>query len=190
VTNCSDDRGRVKVKFPWLSDDYESDWVRVLQLGAGANRGLVLLPEVNDEVLVGFEHGDTRRPYVLGGLYNGVDTAPFGSAVDANAGKVITRGFRTRAGHELIFTDTEGKEKIELHTKDSKVAFTLDAATGNLTVEAKGDVIVKAKGNASITAGKDFTVDATGSGTIHAKKDLTLRSDGNVTVKGKAIALN
>jgi uncharacterized protein involved in type VI secretion and phage assembly len=190
VTNCSDDRGRVKIKFPWLSDDYESDWVRVLQLGAGANRGLVLLPEVNDEVLVGFEHGDTRRPYVLGGLFNGVDTAPFGNAVDANAGTVITRGFRTRAGHELIFTDTEGKERIELHTKDSKVAFTLDAANGNLTVEAKGDVVVKATGNASITAGKDFTVEATGSGTIHAKKGLTLQSDGDVKVKGKAIALN
>jgi uncharacterized protein involved in type VI secretion and phage assembly len=190
ITNCSDDRGRVKLKFPWLSDDYESDWARVLQLGAGKDRGLVLLPEVNDEVLVGFEHGDTRRPYVLGGLYNGVDTAPFGSAVDSGSGKVITRGFRSRAGNELIFTDTEGKEKIELHTKDSKVSFTLNAADGSLTVETKGDITIKAGGQAKLTAAKDLTIEATGTGTITAKKGLTLHSDGDVAISGKKIALN
>jgi phage protein D len=191
VTNCSDDLGRVKLKFPWLSDDYESDWARVLQLGAGKDRGLVLLPEVNDEVLVGFEQGDTRRPYVLGGLYNGVDTAPFGLAVDKkNAGTVKTRGWRSRTGHELIFTDTEGKEKVELRTKDSAVSFVLDATDGSLKVETKGDLTLKIGGNASILPDKDFTVDATGSGTIKAKKGLSLESDGNVTVRGKQIALN
>jgi uncharacterized protein involved in type VI secretion and phage assembly len=192
VTNCSDpdDFGRVKLKFPWLSDDYESDWARVLQLGAGGNRGFVLLPEVNDEVLVGFEQGDTRRPYVLGGLFNGVDTAPFGAAVDKNSGKVGTRGWRSRSGHELIFTDTDGKEKVELRTKGSAVSFVLDATNGALTVETKGDVTLKVGGNATVSTEKDFTVQATGSGTIKAKKGLSLESDGNVTVHGKQIALN
>jgi uncharacterized protein involved in type VI secretion and phage assembly len=192
VTNCTDPDhlGRVKLKFPWLSEDYESDWVRVLQLGAGGNRGFVLLPEVNDEVLVGFEHGDTRRPYVLGGLFNGVDTAPFGTAVDANSGKVKTRGWRSRAGHELILSDEDGKEKIELRTKGSAVSFVLDATDGSLTVETKGDVTLTVGGNASITTKKDFTVEATGTGTIKAKKGLSLESDGNVTVHGKQIALN
>src|SRR6266536_1231299 len=68
-----DDLGRVKLKFPWMSDTFVSDWARVLQPGAGPQRGGVVLPEVNDEVLVAFEHGDLRRPYVVGGLYNGVD---------------------------------------------------------------------------------------------------------------------
>src|SRR4051794_5996231 len=108
VTNVSDpdDLGRVKLRFPWLSEQYESDWARVVQLGAGARRGLVLLPEVNDEVLVTFEHGDTRRPYVVGGLFNGVDKPPYADEVDKDSGQVRVRALRSRAGHELVFTDT------------------------------------------------------------------------------------
>ena len=79
-TSTTRDLARVKLKFPWLSDDYESEWARVAQLGAGHHRGAVWLPEVNDEVLVAFEHGDTRRPFVVGELYNGVDS-PLGDGL-------------------------------------------------------------------------------------------------------------
>ena len=80
VTDIADPDGmfRVKVSLPWLSDDYESWWARVAQPGAGSGRGLAWLPEVGDEVLVAFGHGDVRAPYVIGGLYNGVDTPPLG----------------------------------------------------------------------------------------------------------------
>ena len=71
-------QGRVKLTFPWLSETYVSDWARTVQPGAGKDRGAMVLPEVGDEVLVLFEQGDIRRPYVLGGLYNGVDTPPTG----------------------------------------------------------------------------------------------------------------
>ncbi len=192
VTNVSDPdgRGRVKLRFPWLSEDYESDWARVVQLGAGDKRGLMLLPEVNDEVLVTFEHGDTRRPYVLGGLFNGVDAPPFADAVDGGAGVVQTRGLRSRKGHELIFSDADGKERIEVRTKDRKVTVVLDATDGAVRIEAEGDVSVTAKGNATVTAGKDFTIDGKGSGTIRASRGLTLESSGEVTVRGTTIRLN
>ncbi|HEU4420993.1 MAG TPA: VgrG-related protein [Pilimelia sp.] len=192
VTNASDPeaRGRVKLRFPWLSEEYESDWARVVQIGAGDKRGLHLLPEVNDEVLVSFEHGDTRRPYVVGGLFNGVDAPPFPDAVDTGSGKVQVRGLRTRAGHELIFTDTEGKERIELRTKDKKVTVVLDATDGGLRIDTEGDVKLTAKGNATLTAKKDLTIDATGAGKITAKRGLTLESSGEVTVRGKMIKLN
>jgi len=191
VTNVSDPEhlGRVKLHFPWLSDDYESDWARVAQQGAGSQRGLQILPEVNDEVLVSFEHGDTRRPYVLGGLYNGVDAPPFGDAVDSGAGTVRLRGLRSRKGHELTFIDADGEERIELRTKDSKVTLVLYATDGRLRIEAGGDVEVTAKGNATITA-KDFTVEASGTGTIRATRGLQLESSGDVTVSGKFIRLN
>jgi uncharacterized protein involved in type VI secretion and phage assembly len=184
VTNVSDPDGlgRVKLRFPWLSEQYESDWARVVQLGAGAQRGLVLLPEVNDEVLVTFEHGDTRRPYVVGGLFNGVDKPPYPDEVDKDSGKVRVRALRSRAGHELVFTDTDGKEKVELRTKDNKVSIVLDAANGGLTIHTSGAV--------TVNADKDLTIDAKGSGTIKAAKGLTLSSDGDVTVKGKQIRLN
>ena len=81
--------GRVKLTFPWLSDDYVSDWARTVQPGAGKDRGWPVLPEVGDEVLVAFEQGDFSRPTVLGGLYNGVDTMPSGPAdlVDGGLGR-------------------------------------------------------------------------------------------------------
>ncbi|MGH3991279.1 MAG: VgrG-related protein, partial [Pseudonocardiaceae bacterium] len=91
VTDVRDPRklGRVKVKFPWLADDYASGWARTVQIGAGSNRGAMILPEVGDEVLVGFEQGDFDNPYVLGGLYNGKDapaTSPY-ELVDGNSGQ-------------------------------------------------------------------------------------------------------
>ncbi|MEV4509107.1 VgrG-related protein [Dactylosporangium sp. NPDC049525] len=192
VTNVADPdaRGRVKLRLPWLSDDYESDWVRVLQLGAGADRGLVLLPEVDDEVLVGFEQGDTRRPYVLGGLYNGVDPPPV-EAVDTGAGVVNVRAFRSRKGHEVLFTDTDGTESIAINAAGKKVTLVLDAANKALRIEAEGDVEIHAKGNAKVTADKDFTLHGDGKGTVSAGRGLTLDGgSGDVVVTGTTIKLN
>ena len=78
VTNTQDPAGlgRVKVKFPWLSDSEESFWARVATPMAGKGRGFYFLPEVEDEVLLAFEHGDARFPYVLGALWNGQDKPP------------------------------------------------------------------------------------------------------------------
>jgi uncharacterized protein involved in type VI secretion and phage assembly len=103
VTNNQDpDKlGRVKVRFPWLSQDDESYWARIAVLMAGNNRGAWFLPEVDDEVLVAFEHGDVRMPYVLGALWNGVDAPPR----DNSDGKNNQRVIRSRSGHELVFND-------------------------------------------------------------------------------------
>ncbi len=75
VTNNNDPEGlgRVRVRFPALGDELESAWARIATLSAGDRRGLLMLPVIGEEVLVGFEHQDTRRPYVLGSLFNGVD---------------------------------------------------------------------------------------------------------------------
>ena len=75
VTNNQDPDGmhRVKVHFPWLSDDVESNWARVAAPMAGGNRGVYFLPEVDDEVLVAFEHGKVDHPYVIGSLWNQQD---------------------------------------------------------------------------------------------------------------------
>jgi uncharacterized protein involved in type VI secretion and phage assembly len=66
-----DNLGRVRVRYPTLGDDVESAWARIAAPGAGSSRGALMIPLVGDEVLVGFEHGDVRRPYVLGALWNG-----------------------------------------------------------------------------------------------------------------------
>ncbi|MGD2114432.1 MAG: phage baseplate assembly protein V [Acidobacteriota bacterium] len=114
VTNNQDPDGlgRVKVRFPWLSQEEESHWARVATLMAGAERGTWFLPEVDDEVLVLFEHGDPRFPYVIGGLWNGGDDAPRDNADGENNLRVIT----SRSGHELVFDDTSGAEQVEIRT--------------------------------------------------------------------------
>ena len=93
VTNNQDPDGlcRVKVKFPWLSDEVESWWARCAQPMAGADRGTMLIPEIDDEVLIGFEHGDVRFPYVVGALHNGVDKPPKANDITSAFGGTATR---------------------------------------------------------------------------------------------------
>ncbi|MET8745866.1 VgrG-related protein [Streptomyces sp. NPDC004728] len=84
-THDPEGSGRVKVRFPWLSDEYASDWARTAQSG-GTSGGEAFIPEVGDEVLVGFEHGHLDRPYVLAGLYNGKDRPSRGSGSGGGGG--------------------------------------------------------------------------------------------------------
>ncbi|MCW5783301.1 MAG: phage baseplate assembly protein V [Nitrospirales bacterium] len=121
VTNNQDPDGygRVKVKFPWLEEESESDWVKVASFMAGKERGGVFLPEVDDEVLVAFEQGDINHPFVIGALWSQEDPPP-----ETNAdGKNNIRKFTSRSGHEIIFNDdAEGQqEKIEIHSGEGIV---------------------------------------------------------------------
>jgi len=122
VTNNDDPEnlGRVKVKYPWLTDEHESYWARHASQMAGVDRGMYSTPEVNDEVVVIFEHGDITRPIIIGMLWSRKDTEPANSSVTTtsaiDSGRVNRRGFRTRKGHLLEFDDTDGKEQIMLHS--------------------------------------------------------------------------
>jgi uncharacterized protein involved in type VI secretion and phage assembly len=115
VSNIADpDRlGRVKVRYPWLKDS-ESPWARVVSFMAGSNRGAVFRPEVEDEVLVLFDHGDMRFPYVLGGLWNGEDKMPKERGSDSNN---AVRLIKSRSGHQILFDDTTGAEKVTVVDK-------------------------------------------------------------------------
>ncbi|NEO03235.1 MAG: phage tail protein [Moorea sp. SIO3I7] len=119
VTNNGDEEnlGRVKVKFPWLSDSDESYWARVLTPMAGNDRGIYFLPEVNDEVLVAFEQGDINFPYILGGLWNGKDKPPESPEKDKEDSKKKTinkRTIKSRSGHIIRLDDTKDEEKVEV----------------------------------------------------------------------------
>ena len=110
VTNNNDPKkwGRVKLGFPWLAPFYETDWARVVQVGMGKEWGNLFLPEVGDEVLVGFEFGDARRPYVIGGLINGKTEHPLLSTAVKAAGlsaQIVKRGIVSRTGNQLTFED-------------------------------------------------------------------------------------
>jgi uncharacterized protein involved in type VI secretion and phage assembly len=123
--NDTDNQARIKVKYPWLTEDHQSFWARIATPMAGPDRGMVFMPEVDDEVLVAFEHGDIRRPYIIGCLWNGKDKPPktrqenYSSAKTVNGGKTTRRWIRTRMGHILeFFDDCEGKIGATLRTAE------------------------------------------------------------------------
>ncbi len=192
--------GRVQVQFPWLDADYESDWARVAQMGAGPGRGMVILPEINDEVLVAFEHGDTRRPYVLGGLYNGKDKPELGNAGDLfSSGKVNRRGFISSQGHKIVFLDASGKKGVLVATKGNKYRLSLNetkatiriVSDGKLEIEAKQDVMITTKAKVTIDATQDITASTVAKMDFKAKGGITIDgSPGLVEVKGSIIKLN
>jgi phage protein D len=192
VTNNDDPEklARVKVKFPWLSDTYESDWVRTVQLGAGPNSGAVFIPEVDDEVLCGFEFGDVRRPYVIGGLHNGKDKPRLGDGL-IDAGKVKRRGLVSRRGHRIVLLDGDDKSGIALLTANSKVTISLNETKGTIHIHCEGPLTIDTKSGAiSIKSGADLALEAKGSLSLKGQAGVKLESGAVVEVSGKLIKLN
>jgi phage baseplate assembly protein gpV len=165
VTNNKDpeNRGRLKVKFPWLNDEIESHWARVMQFYAGPDRGGFILPEVGDEVLLMFEDGDPDVPYVVGSLWNGKDTPPGGGNTD---GENNVKQFKSRSGHRLVFNDAQGAEKITLVNNNDKLKIEIDVARDSITFEAtSGDILFKApSGHISMDC-KEMKISASGNST-------------------------
>ena len=176
-----DGQGRVKVKYPWLSPDHASDWARVVVPGGGGGRGMQFLPEVNDEVLVGFELGDVHYPYVLGGLWNGRDKPPGDQGTVVSGGKVQQRLIRSRSGHTITLDDSDGSPGITIEDKNGNVVF-LDSSANALKIKAKGDVSIEAQGNMSLKA--------TGSVEVKGMGVKVNGGGGTVDVKGSIINLN
>lgn len=191
VTNNQDPDGlgRVKVRFPWLSPDHESTWARVVAPMAGNDRGFYTLPEVDDEVLVAFEHGRVELPYVLGALWNGKDKPP----ADNGDGENNIRVFKSRSGHIVRLDDTEGSEKIEIIDAKGKESLVFDTAANTITLTAEKDVVIESKdGMVKLTGKKGVEITAPdGAGKLETNKDLDIKSSsGQVNVKGTAINLN
>jgi phage protein D len=208
VTNNVDprDMGRVRVKFPWLSDQVESDWARIAAPMAGNERGFLYIPEVDDEVLVGFEHGDVNRPYVLGALWNGVDKPPLAAnrAVGGD-GKVNKRVIKSRSGHTVTLDDTSGAEEITIVDKTGQNKIVFHSPDNSMQIKVQGDLTIEAQGRISIngTAGVEVTTQAQLSLSGQAGAEVSsqaqtkvqgslvnVNGDASVTVRGGVIQLN
>jgi uncharacterized protein involved in type VI secretion and phage assembly len=145
--------GRVQIYFPWLSETNQSYWARIATLMAGSERGSWFMPEVGDEVLVAFEHGNSQHPYIVGFLWNGQSKPP---------NKGINRQVRrlqTVSGHILEFDDRPGLEKITIKTRigneisitETPSGINISTPTGRLTINCL---------QADITASTMLTVNA------------------------------
>jgi uncharacterized protein involved in type VI secretion and phage assembly len=154
-----DGQGRVKIKLGWSPDGaggqgYEA-WARMATLFAGKDRGSWFIPDVDDEVLVAFEHGDPRRPYVLGGLWNGQDSPPQSMASGNNL-KVIC----SRNGVKVTLDDSDGQEMLKLETPGGQ-KLTLKDGPGAVTIEdSNGNSIKLETAGITVTASAKVTVNA------------------------------
>jgi uncharacterized protein involved in type VI secretion and phage assembly len=176
VTNNQDpDKlGRVKVKFPWLSDTDESWWARVASPMAGKDRGVFFLPEVDDEVLVLFEHGDLRFPYVIGQLWNG-NAPPFLTNDD---GKNDQRAIKSRSGHTITLDDKDGEEKITIVDQSGKNSIVISSKDNTLTITADADITIKSASGKVAISGNDIELKAQSGIKVEASADLELKGAG------------
>jgi uncharacterized protein involved in type VI secretion and phage assembly len=203
VTNNQDpDKlGRVKVKFPWLSDADTSPWARIATPMGGAGRGFFFIPDVNDEVLVVFEQGMKDRPYILGTLWSSVDKPPGAVADDKNAKRFI----KSKAGSLIEFDDTEGAAKITISDKEAKASIVIDSKASTVTIKCgadvkiqtdgniafeneKGDMTIKCK-NLTVTAGGNFSVKADQGATMEAGTGIALKCTAGVALNDPALVV-
>jgi uncharacterized protein involved in type VI secretion and phage assembly len=187
VTNNKDpEHGyRVKVRLPWLADD-ESAWARLASPMAGAERGFFFLPEVGDEVLVAFEHGNINYPVIVGMLWNGRDKPPQpASAVVSATGKVNQRILKSRLGHTVTLDDSEESPGIIIVDKTGKNIIKLNSQTNELTISVEGNLSLNAKGNISLTAQRNVSITAQGNLDASAQMNASMEAKaGKATVKG------
>ena len=204
VTNNKDPDGlgRVKVRFPWLAADEESHWARVAQFMSGGGRGMWIIPEIDDEVLLAFEHGDVHFPYVIGNVWNGVDRPPAKGGFNAD-GKNDVRMFQSRAGHQLVFDDTPGAQtvrlmdgsganKVDLWNPKNSHHYTADsgeiyvrAPQGTITIECT-TLTSKSTKSTSFVVGKGYSLKVGGDAKVTAGTDARIKTGKSTSFEVKA----
>jgi uncharacterized protein involved in type VI secretion and phage assembly len=173
VTNLEDPEnlGRIKVKYPSLNGQ-ESDWASLVSQMAGSERGSFFRPEVGDTVLVGFEHGEARHPYILGSVWTQASKPP---ADDGDKKKNNWRFIKSRSGHIIKLDDTQGGEKIEITDKNGTHKVIIDSANKKIQVMCEnGDVEISAGSGKVAVSAQTIELNASGSMTISAQGDLTI----------------
>ena len=185
VTQNKDDEGlaRVRVRLSWQAEGEESYWARLAIPMAGNSMGTYFLPEIGDEVLVGFERGDFSHPYIIGALWNGQLLPPETNDDGNNDRRLI----RSRSGHELRFDD--GDPTVELKLKDGKHlllddkgvkvedeqgnTITIETGSGTMTIESKSQLKLKSQTIA-----------------IEAGASMEIKASGTLTLKGALVQIN
>lgn len=188
VTNVNDpeEMGRVKVRFPWLSESDESAWARVATMMAGNDRGTFFLPEVDDEVLVAFEHGDIRFPFVIGALWNGQDTPPESHEEGQNNRRTI----KSRSGHIIRLDDTDGAETIEIIDKSGNNSIVINTADNTLTITADADITITSSNGKLILSGQGVEITSKAELKLDASSSMDVTATGTLKIQGATVEIN
>ena len=188
VTNNKDEEklGRVKVRYPSLGKEDESNWARIAAPMAGKERGIYFLPEVEDEVLVAFELGDMRFPVIIGSLWNGKDAPPETNDNGDNNVRVI----KSRSGHVIRLNDEAGKEKIEIIDKSEKNSIVFDTANNTITITTEKDIMISAsKGKITLDA-KELEIKSSGAANIKSGGEMNVEASSTMNIKGSTVNIN
>jgi len=177
----------VRVRLPWLGDDVESFWARIVTPMAGNERGVYFLPEVDDEVLVAFEHGRPEAPVIIGALWNGKDKPP----ADNSDGKNNIRVIKSRSGHLVRLDDTDGAEKIEIIDKSGSNKLVIDTSAKTVTIAADGDVVIQSTNGKVAISGQSVEIKSTGNAVeMTSQAALTVKATAGLTLKGATVDIN
>ncbi len=190
VTNTDDpdDMGRVKVKFPWLGDDTESFWARVMGMGAGKDCGFFVVPEVGDEVLIAFEHGNINYPYVIGGLWNGQDKPPPAGLSAATGDKPRVRILQSINGHIIAMYDNSEK-KVEIITTDGR-CITLSDKDRKIIIKNSNVKLTLDESDLKMEAMSNLSIEANAQIKLKASAGIEIDGGAKVDIKGAVINLN
>lgn len=163
-----DGMGRLKVQFSWQQDLGETTpWIRVMAPHAGGDKGFHFMPEVGEEVVIGFEGGNAERPFVMGSLYN--KSAGSGSFKN---GDNDLKAIKTRSGSTIEFNDKDGNETITIVDKNGN-SILIDSKENGITINAGKNVIINAGENIELNAGKDILITATQNADLTAGQELS-----------------
>ncbi len=174
--------GRVRVKMMWQQNT-KTPWIRLLTNHAGNNRGMYFIPEINDEVILGFENDNPDFPFVLGTVYNGKSHS--GDIYNDNN---LKKAIRTKSGNSIVFSDEDGKEEIKIFSKDEKNSISISLeGSKKITIQSEGDIELTAKNNIKLTAEKDIIFTAKGKNTVEAKQGITMDGTSKIEMKASNI---
>jgi uncharacterized protein involved in type VI secretion and phage assembly len=163
----------VRVKFPTLGESIEGIWARIALPGAGKEAGFSFLPQIDDEVVVAFEHGDTRRPIVLGALHNAVDPPHQSMRGQQDGGSLVIYG-REDAEIDL-------QKQLVIHAKD---AMTVTVDSGS---DGQGDYKQENAGAFELKAGTTLKIQSTGELTLKSDAGITVDATGPLKLKGATV---
>jgi len=186
-----DKLGRVKVEYQWLGEKMVSFWARVARPSAGTNYGMVWFPDVKEEVLVAFEHGDVNFPIVIGSMWNAKNKPP-AAWTKVDQGKFQFHGFASPAGHKIFMNDDKNQPFISIKSADDKISISMDQKGGTLDLELDGKVLnIKSTGDLKLAADGEISIDSKKKVSIKGQSGVDIAaSGGNTTIKGTKVAVN
>ncbi len=153
--NDHDGLGRIKVRFYWMTDEQKTDWIRVTTPYAGKEKGIFFMPEIGEEVMVGFEGGNAEKPYIIGCVWNG--KAKNSSANGSNSQKII----KTKSGLSITLDDGTGGITVS------------DAKNNSVSINGKGSIIVNSSDNMGLYIGSGDDMAA----------GITMKKDGTIAIE-------